>query len=174
MGYSGKNRHNFIAWKSTVRYLSNLISNGSLFLFHDDVIKWNQLLRYWPFVWGIHRWSVNSPHKVQWRGALVFSLICALTNGWVNNWDRDTGDLRRHRAYYDVTVTFVCVYTCSSSYRLSAVLLITSVCVASYRCPSSCAPVWMLAYCPFSWLMETRLSVQIPLYRARPANQTEI
>ena len=30
------------------------------------------------FVWGIHRWPVNSPHKGQWRGALVFSLICAL------------------------------------------------------------------------------------------------
>ena len=26
----------------------------------------------------IHRWPVNSPHKGQWRGALMFSLICAL------------------------------------------------------------------------------------------------
>ena len=34
--------------------------------------------RYWPFVRGIHRSPVNSPHKGQWRGALVFSLICAL------------------------------------------------------------------------------------------------
>ena len=40
------------------------------------------------------------PHKDQWRGALTFSLICAWTNGWVNNWD--TGDLRCHRVYYDV------------------------------------------------------------------------
>ena len=30
---------------------------------------------------------VNSPHKDQWRGALVFSLICAWINGWVNNLD---------------------------------------------------------------------------------------
>ena len=45
---------------------------------------------------------VNSPHKGQWRGALMFSLICAQTNGWVNN--RDAGDLRRHRAHHDVTV----------------------------------------------------------------------
>ena len=22
---------------------------------HDDVIKWKHFLRYWPFVWGIHR-----------------------------------------------------------------------------------------------------------------------
>ena len=45
---------------------------------HDDVIKWKHFPRYWPFVRGIHRSSVNSPHKGQWRGALMFSLICAL------------------------------------------------------------------------------------------------
>ena len=45
---------------------------------------------------------VNSPHKGQWGGALMFSLISAWTNGWVNN--RDAGDLRRHRVHYDVTV----------------------------------------------------------------------
>ena len=33
--------------------------------------------RYWSFVRGIHRWSVDSPHKDQWRRALVFSLIFA-------------------------------------------------------------------------------------------------
>ena len=66
--------------------------------FHYDVIKW----RYWPFVWGIHRSPVNSPHKRQWRGALMSSLICAWINGWVNN--RKGGDLRRHRAHYDITV----------------------------------------------------------------------
>ena len=51
---------------------------------------------------GIHRSSVNSPHKGQWRGALMFSLICAWINGRVNN--RETGDLRRHLAHYDVIV----------------------------------------------------------------------
>ena len=45
---------------------------------------------------------VNSPHKGQWRRALIFSLICAWINGWVNN--REAGDLRRHRANDDVTV----------------------------------------------------------------------
>ena len=44
---------------------------------HDDVIKWKHFPRYWPFVRGIHRPRVNSPHKGQWRGALMFSLICA-------------------------------------------------------------------------------------------------
>ena len=58
--------------------------------------------RYWPFVRGIHRPPVNSPHKDQRRGALMFSLICAWINGWVNN--REAGDLRRHRAHCDVIV----------------------------------------------------------------------
>ena len=47
-----------------------------------------------------HRWI--PPHKGQWRGALVFSFICAWINGWANN--RQAGDLRRHRTHYDVTV----------------------------------------------------------------------
>ena len=69
---------------------------------HDDVIKWNHFPRYWPFVPGIHRSPVNSPHKGQWRGALMFSLIRAWIKDWVNN--REAGDLRRHRVHYDVTV----------------------------------------------------------------------
>ena len=69
---------------------------------HDDVIKWKHFPRYWPFVRGIHRSPVNSPHKGQWRGALMFTLICARINGWVNN--REAGDLRRHRAHSDVIV----------------------------------------------------------------------
>ena len=69
---------------------------------HDDVMKWKHFPRYWPFVRGIHRSPVNSPHKGQWRGALMFYLICAWINGWVNN--REAGDLRRHRAHYDVIV----------------------------------------------------------------------
>ena len=69
---------------------------------HDYVTKWKHFPRYWPFVRGIHRSPVNSPHKGQWRGALVFSLICAWINGWVNN--REAGDFRRHHAHYDVTV----------------------------------------------------------------------
>ena len=69
---------------------------------HDDVIKWKHFPRYWPFVRGIHRSPVNSPRKGQWRGALMFNLICTQIKGWVNN--REAGDLRRNRAHYDVTV----------------------------------------------------------------------
>ena len=49
---------------------------------------------------------VNSPHKGQWRGALMLSLICVWKNGWVNN--REAGDLRRHRGHYDVNVMYLC------------------------------------------------------------------
>ena len=72
------------------------------FKFHDDVIKWKHFPRYWPFVRGIPRSSGNSPRKGQWCGALMFSLICAWINGWVNNYE--AGDFRRHRAHYDVIV----------------------------------------------------------------------
>ena len=63
---------------------------------HDDVIKWKHFPRHWPFVRGIH--------KGQWRGALMFSLICAWINDWVNK--REAGDLRRHRVHHDVTVMY--------------------------------------------------------------------
>ena len=65
---------------------------------HVDFMKWKHFPRYWPFVWGIHRY----PHKGQWRGALKFSLICTRINGWVNNCE--AGDLGRYRAHDDVTV----------------------------------------------------------------------
>ena len=69
---------------------------------NDGVIKWDNFPHYWPFVWEIHRPPVNSPHKGQWRWALMFSFICAWRNGWVNNCE--AGDSRRRRAYYDATV----------------------------------------------------------------------
>ena len=58
--------------------------------------------RNWPFVRGIHRSPVNSSHKGQWRGALMFPLICTWINGWAKH--RQVGNLRRHSAHYDVTV----------------------------------------------------------------------
>ena len=74
---------------------------------HNDIIKWKHFPRYWPFVRGIHRLPVNSSHKGQWRRALMFSLIYAWTNGWINT--RDAGDLRRHGTHYDATVTCLAI-----------------------------------------------------------------
>ena len=69
---------------------------------HDDVMKWTYFPRNRPFVRDIQRPQVNSPQKGQWRRALMFSLICARINDWVNN--GEAGDLRRHRDHYDVIV----------------------------------------------------------------------
>ena len=46
--------------------------------------------------------TVNCPHKGQWRRALMFCLIGVWIYGWVNS--GEAGDLRRYRAHYDVTV----------------------------------------------------------------------
>ena len=69
---------------------------------HDDIIKWKHFPRYCPFVRGIHRSTVNFPHKARRCGALMFSLICA----WLSK------QLRRrwfetHCAHYDVTVIYI-------------------------------------------------------------------
>ena len=44
------------------------------------------------------------PVQSQWHGALMFSLICAWINGWVNN--GEAGDLRRHQAHCDFIVMY--------------------------------------------------------------------
>ena len=66
-------------------------SNGNIFRVTDP--SWGEFTG--------HRWN---PLKGQWRGALMYYLISAWINGWVNNYE--AGDLRRHRAHYDITVVF--------------------------------------------------------------------
>ena len=64
--------------------------------------------------------GVNSPHKGQWRRDLIFSLICAWINGWVNNCE--AGDWRRHHAHYDVTVRKACESSlCSNIYSVNPI-----------------------------------------------------
>ena len=58
---------------------------------------------------------VNSPHKGQWRGTLMFSLIYAWINGWVNN--REAGDLRRYRGHYDIIV-MICQHWASGNWLI--------------------------------------------------------
>ena len=113
-----------------------------------DVIKWKHFPRYCPFVWGMHRSPVHSPHKGQWRGALMFSLICSWTNVWVSN--RDAGDLRFHRAHYKITSngsihTYICVlrsdaiatsllrqYVATSFWRSNDVIIASRACWIVY------------------------------------------
>ena len=62
---------------------------------------------------------VNSPHKGQWRRALMFSLTFVwINNGWVNN--GEGGDLRRNRTQYDVTVMFE-IFMLVIAHRMSVV-----------------------------------------------------
>ena len=84
------------------------VSKQQIWQVHHYVTKlwWRHQMetfpRHWPFARGIHRWPVNSSHKGQWRGAVMFSLICTWINGWVNDLEAD--DLRRHCTHYDVIV----------------------------------------------------------------------
>ena len=84
-----------VEWR---RYIGSAIWDS-----FDDVIKWKYFPRHWPFVQGIHQSPVNSPHKGQWRGALMFSVICAWTSSLTNN--GDAADLRHHRIHDDAIVT---------------------------------------------------------------------
>ena len=50
------------------------------------------------------------PAQRQWRGALMFSIMWARTNGWSNS--QDAGDLRRHGAHCDVNVMLRAGFSC--------------------------------------------------------------
>ena len=88
-----------------------IIQDKPVFVFHEQKIQL-------PIPWLRHQMETFSalpslcagnlpvtgefPHKGQWHGALMFCLICAWMNGWVNN--RESSDLRRHRVHYEVTL----------------------------------------------------------------------
>ena len=93
---------------------------------HDDVTKWKHFPRYWPFVRGIHRSPVTSPHEGEWHGALVFCLIYIWTNGWANT--RDAADLRRHRTHYDVNL--MCIPTITVTVSVSHWGRVTHLCAS--------------------------------------------
>ena len=163
---------------------------------HDDVIKWNFWTyasnnlcflwlswwrhqmeffpRYWPFVRGIHRSPVNSPHKGQWRRAL-FSLICTWINGWVNN--REAGDLRRHRTHYDVIVMIVATNSWKRPQLYMAELPPTSSThlpldkmAAISQTIFSGAFSWMKSFvfwCKFHWILFLRVQCTISQHWSR-------
>ena len=82
-----------LLWLCRSSYAMMTSSNGNIFP------------RNWLFVREIHRSPVNFPHKGQWRGALMFSLIYASINDWVNN--REAGDLKHQHGHYDVIVMHI-------------------------------------------------------------------
>ena len=77
-----------------LKSVPNILSIAIAFKVANTLICLKSIYLYWSLV--------KSPHKGQWCGALMFSLICAWANGSANN--RDAGDLRRHGIHYDVTL----------------------------------------------------------------------
>ena len=115
-------------------------------LWHDDFIKWKNFPHYWPFVQGIYLSPVNAPHKGQWHRALMFSLICAWTNGWVNN--QDTGDLRHHHAHYDIIVMKILLRVGGISAQVVVFLLLTLTQLLCATLALTISPTWFyLAPC---------------------------
>ena len=84
-----------MVWISFSRHVRDLHTN------HDDVIKWKHFPRYWPFVRGIHRSPVNSPHRPVTRNFDAFfdlhpnKLLSKQSWGW---WlEKPSRSLQRHR-----------------------------------------------------------------------------
>ena len=91
-GHHGMHRRSMPSWcvqmSSNKQQHSMTLSNGKIVTGHLC----------WEFT--CLRWI---PHtKASDADLLMFSLICARINDWVNN--REAGDLRRHHAHYDVIV----------------------------------------------------------------------
>ena len=88
-------------------------------------------------------------HKSQWRGALIFSLICVWTNSWANN--QDSGDLKRHRAHFDVTVVTAGLFSICSKKGLIEAVSVQGYRLISIRIPSI-RIIWSYDRLIFKWI----------------------
>ena len=97
---------NYIKSSETRLYICALTSTALWlncrwsYCMHGDVIKWKHFPR--TFV----RRILRSQRPVT-RGLMGF-FLCTWINGWVDN--REAGDLRFHRAHYDVSVMWMSHY----------------------------------------------------------------
>ena len=100
---------------------------------------------------------VNSPHKGQWRGALMFSLMWAWINDWVNN--REAGDLRRYRGHYDVSVMLI------HRTRGCFVHLESYICHLTGSCGKAAQSVWKLAITimKYEYMQRDYLQICMPI-----------
>ena len=107
----------------------------------------------------------NSPvplHKGQWRGALMFSMICVWINGWVNT--REAGDLRRNQDHYDVIVMGLKIKKYIDANMEDILMKLTMVRQDNYII------VWCLIFSNSSICCTNRLHLSMSrmvLYRAR-------
>ena len=125
----------------------------------------------------IHRSTVDSPHKDQCRGAVKVLWSAPWINDWVSN--REAGDLRRHRAYYDVLVMkyrghvwdcfiwlcyefsiYVKIWLCNSTLCKRRFLMPSPACILKisiyvanlvWFCRSTHTPLYNLAASPCFW-----------------------
>ena len=125
--------------------------------------------RYWPFVRGIHRSPMNYPHRGQWRGALMFSLICVCINGWINN--REAGDLRRYRAHYDVTgMNSLHCNVIRSGYDIATNFFTCHYSTVVVSCEKCCSDWFIkvgqeqIIICNHMWMMMEKLLVKCALW----------
>ena len=74
---------------------------------------------------------VDYPHKGQWRGALMVSLICAWTSGWVSN--RDAGDLRRLPESWQPRIILVAVIFLNCPFTTGSGFFVSFTCFLLFR-----------------------------------------
>ena len=87
-----------------------------------------------------------SQRLVTW--SLMFYLISAWTNGWANH--RDAGNLRRHQAYYDVTVMIAVFWFSLHQNLFQMVILIIWICQQWFT--------WWLSTTPLSVLLRAQFT----------------
>ena len=97
---------------------------------HVDAIKWKHFPRYWPFVWGIDRSPVNSPHRGQWRFDVFFDLrpnkrLSKQSWGW--GFEIPSRSLWRH--YNEYWITVISVVVCSCMLFLCCGYLLVRACI---------------------------------------------
>ena len=96
---------------------------------HDDVIKWN-IFRITGHLCEEFTGHRRFPCTKTSEAELWCFFICAWTYGWVNN--REAGDLRRHRAHYDVIVMYS--VKCMCYLRLENKAIVVSIMLACTVC----------------------------------------
>ena len=104
------------------------------------------------FCGGIHRSPVTSPHKGQWRGALMFSSICAWINGQVNNCTRHltTGNTQ---LLYAIFMLWICISS-HACYILHSHSSHDQHCVSGKSIPNMFQRFWYIKYWYDQWEMK--------------------
>ena len=121
--------HDNAGWYAIINDLSSLVAhlchNRNTLIAHDEVINWKHILRYWPSRYSPVTGEFPAQRPVTRSFDVFFDLRLAWINSWVNN--REAGDLRRHRAHYDVIVLNCVMYLeiCTSLCYCMVVLYLT-------------------------------------------------